>query len=129
MVEGSRQTCSAVTRDGKSCSARPRPGADRCPWHDDALSARRREWSAKGGAARSTAARVKKSLPDEALTAAEMQGLVGRVLRQVIAGEITPGIGNCVANLARALVTVREATELEGRLRSLEERAGLREPA
>jgi hypothetical protein len=69
--------------------------------------------------------RASKHLADEALTAAELQGLVSRVLRQVISGELEPGVGNCVANLARSLVTIREATTLEERLTALEAAAGV----
>ena len=46
-------------------------------------------------------------------------------LRAVLAGKIEPGVGNAVANLARAAVAVREATELEARLAELEARAGV----
>jgi hypothetical protein len=41
----------------------------------------------------------------------------------VLAGKLEPGVGNAVANLARAAVTVREATELEHRLQVLEVQA------
>ena len=116
--------CSARNKSGGPCNAQIwRDGL--CRWHHPELEAQRIEERRRGGRARSNKARAMKQLPDEALTAAELQGLVSRVLRQVISGALEPGIGNCVANLARSLVTIREATTLEERLTDLEYQAGL----
>jgi hypothetical protein len=123
VVVETRGSCAALTRDGKPCSARVRPGTAWCPWHAPDLAARRAEWSARGGTARSNASRAAKRLPDEALTPAELQGLVSRTMWQVISGELEVGVGNCVANLARSLIVIREATTTEDRLRELEQRA------
>jgi len=62
---------------------------------------------------------------DAALTPREIEGYISMALRAVLAGKIEPGVGNAVANLARAAVAVREATELEARLAELELRAGI----
>ncbi len=56
---------------------------------------------------------------------AEVQGLIGVTLRAVMAGQMTPGQGTAVAALARAAMSVREASETEERLTTLEHRAGL----
>ena len=110
--EGSGR-CRGVTRDGSPCAAKPRPGADRCPWHDQDLAAKRREWSQRGSAARSNAARAKKGLPAGVLTNEELRGLVGVTIKRVLAGAAEPAIGNSVAALARAYVAVAEAGALE----------------
>lgn len=121
------ERCQAVTKSGKPCSARPVDDAGLCAWHSPAWAERRREWSAKGGAQRSNQQRAKKRLPTSTLAPIEIQGLLGVALRDVLAGRVEPGIANAAANLARALVTVREASEVEERLSALEGRAGLSE--
>jgi hypothetical protein len=117
-------TCTMRNKSGQPCSARAwRDGV--CRWHHPDLEAQRTEERRRGGHARSNRVRASKHLADDALTAAELQGLVSRVLRQVISGELEPGIGNCVANLSRSLVAIREATTLEQRLAELERAAGV----
>ena len=113
MVDGRSPTCSAVTREGKPCSARPRPGSDRCPWHDEALSERRRQWSAEGGRRRSNAARAKKELPAGVLTNDQLRGVLGLTIAKVLSGAVEPGVGSSVASLARAYVAVTEAGAVE----------------
>ncbi len=125
MVEEGWGRCVAVTRNGSPCEAKPRPGSDYCPWHDEGLATRRSEWSRRGGIGRSNKQRAAKQLPEEILTPAVLQGLLGRTLRDVIAGRVEPGVANAAANLGRAIVAVRQATELEQRLTELEERAGI----
>lgn len=61
------------------------------------------------------------------MTPPEIQGFVAVALRGVMTGSITPGVANAVASLARAAVAVREATEIEQRLRELEDKAGVTE--
>jgi hypothetical protein len=73
--------CTATTKAGKPCSAQARPGKRVCLWHDAEAAEERCQNAAKGGQARSSLSRLKRSLP------------------------------------------------LEERLRELETRAGLREPA
>ncbi|MDP9365271.1 MAG: hypothetical protein M3Q10_13780 [Chloroflexota bacterium] len=124
MVEQGSARCVGVTRDGSPCNAKPRPGADSCPWHDEALAARRAEWSRRGGIGRSNKRRAAKAMP-AAMTPADLQSLLGVVLRGVVAGKIEPGVGNAAANLGRAIVAVREATTTEERLAALESAAGV----
>src|SRR4051794_5103148 len=116
--------CTARNKSGALCSAQAWRD-DLCRWHHPALESQRAEERRRGGAARSNQARARKRLPSAVLTSSELQGLVGQVLRDVISGDIEPAIGNCVANLARSLVSVREATELEERLVALETAAGM----
>lgn len=119
--------CLGTNKDGSPCSAAPR-ASGYCLWHDPALMEQRAAWRSMGGANRSNRTRAGKRLAMPGVTTQELQHLVGQALKDVIAGELPPAVGNCVANLARALVAVREATELEERLAALEaSSAGLSE--
>jgi hypothetical protein len=57
----------------------------------------------------------------------ELAAALGAVFRDVVAGRVAPSVGNCAANIARALVVVRDAGEIETRLAALEVAAGLGE--
>ena len=108
--------CQATANSGKPCSASPRPGRPFCLWHDDAAAAERRAISRKGGEARSNRARARKQYADGALTPVEVEGLIGDTIHGVISGKLEPGVGNAVANLARAAMAVREAADFEAAL-------------
>jgi hypothetical protein len=56
-----------------------------------------------------------------------VQGVLGAVLRDLLAGELDLPVANAAANVARAFAAVAQAGEMEGRLRELEEKAGLRD--
>ena len=116
--------CRAVAKSGNPCGATVVAPSGMCAWHAPEWAARRREWSRKGGENRSNRARAKRNLPD-GLTPAELQGYLALALRGVLGGKVQPAVGNCVAALARSIVTVREATELEERIADLESRAGV----
>jgi len=119
--------CSATTRRGIPCGSPPLPGSALCWLHDPNVAEQRREASRKGGKARSNAARAKKALPAEIMTDAELLSWLGVMLKRVMAGATTPAIGNSVATIAKAMVAVRQASELEDRLAELEQRAGIDE--
>jgi hypothetical protein len=119
MVDKSSPTCSAETREGKPCSARPRPGSDRCPWHDADLSDRRREWSAKGGKSRSHQARARKQLAGDIHDMSDVKVRLMVALSSVEAGKLDPGPANAMANLARAIATVAGVADFEGQLAEL----------
>ncbi len=119
------ERCQATNKGGSSCNAQARPDRATCAWHDVDLADQRKAWSGKGGRARSNAARAKKRLPDGLMTPAELRGLLGTVLKAVVAGQLEPGVGNAAANIARAMTTIQEAQEFEERIATLEQRAGL----
>ena len=114
------QMCIAITKEGRPCSAGPVRPSGYCYWHDPALFEQRRTDRQRGGAARSNVARARKQIAGAVLEPADLQGLLGATLRGVIAGRLEPGIGNAAANIARALIAIREATDLEARLTALE---------
>ena len=117
--------CQSLNQSGRPCSAAVYQDGW-CRWHHPDLGERRREWAKKGGANRSNKTRARREM-QPALTAAELEQLVGQVLRDVVAGEVEPGVGNCVANLGRALASIRETVTLEERLTELERAAGIGE--
>jgi hypothetical protein len=112
--------CSALRRDGSRCSAPAQPGKATCWGHDPELIAKRQEGRRKGGYGKSNAARARKQLIDGALSPAELEGLLGVTLKAVLAGSKEPGVGNAVANLARAAIAVRESAALEDRVADLQ---------
>jgi len=112
--------CCATNKNGSPCSAGPVRDDGYCYWHSPGLADQRRTDRQRGGVARSNVARARKQIAGAVLEPADIQGLLGATLRAVIAGRLEPGIGNAAANIARALVAVREATEIETRLTALE---------
>src|SRR5215212_4634152 len=123
------ERCTATTKEGKPCSAQPRPGRPYCLWHDPDAAAERRRNAAKGGQSRSNLARLKRALPTESLAFGDVQRVLGAVLRDLLAGKLDPPVANAAANVARAFAAIAQAGEMDERLRELEARAGLREPA
>jgi hypothetical protein len=119
--------CRATNAAGAPCSATPVRPSGWCWFHDPALTAERDAGRRKGGVERSNQARARKQYADGALAPIEVQGLIGTTLRAVLVGKVTPGQGQAVAALARAAMTVREASEVEERLAELEARAGIGE--
>ncbi len=115
------ETCEAITRTGTRCAAQAVDGVH-CPWHSTSPEwvAKRSQWSAEGGRKRSNAERARKSLPDAALTPAQLACVLSKALGDVLGGTLEPGRANAVSGLARTLVTISEAVELETRLTALE---------
>ena len=117
--------CQATARNGKPCSATPRPGRPYCAWHDPEAAEQRREWSRRGGAARSNASRAKKQMP-ELMTTDEVAAYLGVVFKQVITHRTEPAIATAAAAVARAMIAVTEAGAIEVRLSALEAAASKR---
>jgi hypothetical protein len=121
------QQCTGTTKTGAPCRARALPGADTCVTHDPGRIADLAEWRRRGGKAKSNKARARKALPAEILTAAEIQGVLAKALRQVLSGDLEPGRANAAATIARALLAAKQVSDLEDRLTALESAAGLTE--
>ena len=119
--------CSATTKAGAACSGTPLPGREWCFSHAPELNQRRAEGQRRGGSMRSNTARAQRQFVAEALDSGQVLGLLSVALRGVLGGRVEPGRANAAASLGRAIVAVREATELEARLADLEARAGIGE--
>jgi hypothetical protein len=118
--------CRALNAAGSPCSATPVRASGWCYWHDPSLEQERRQWRARGGANRSNTARARRHLPD-AMSLDELQAMLSVVLKSVVTKKTVPGVGNAVANLARAMVAVDEAaktSDFDARLADLERVAG-----
>jgi hypothetical protein len=83
-------------------------------WHDPARSHR------------STAAR---ELRKHATDMSSLRGTLFLALKRVSDGELEPNVANSMATIARAIVAVSQATDLEERLAALEEQAGIQRVA
>lgn len=125
MVDASK--CEGTNREGGPCSATPQTGKAWCVWHDPSLVDQRRQWNQDAGRAKSNRARAKKRLLTSGMTLDEVDGALGVAIRGVLTGNLSPGIGTAVATLAKAVVAVRTAHDLETRLEALERAAGIRE--
>jgi hypothetical protein len=116
--------CKATNANGAPCGAQAiRDGW--CAWHDPERQAQMTEARRRGGQAKSNRTRARKQLASTAMTPAELQGVIGASIAKVLSGTITPGMGQAVAALARASVSIREATEFDERLEALEAANGL----
>ena len=111
--------CPATNRDGAPCSGQA-DASGWCRWHDPARAEERRRNAVNGGKAKSNRSRARKQVIGLAMTPAELSGVLSDTLRRTLAGELEPGVANAAANISRALLAVREATEVEDRLAALE---------
>src|SRR4051812_23389674 len=111
--------CKAKNVSGSPCSSTPVRDDGYCYWHSPALAAEREAARRRGGAARSNQARAAKHLPP-VLSSSDLLAVLSGAMRRVERGELEPGPANAMAALARAMNTIREATEFENRLATLE---------
>ena len=117
--------CLGTNRDGNPCSAMPDPGTTWCRWHSPDREAERKEWRRKGGANRSNRARARKQLAGQVMSMSDMDAFLCASMVKVAAGRMEPGVGSAVATLARTVVAIRTAGEIERRLEHLEQVAGI----
>lgn len=114
-------TCKGTTKDGNPCGAQVRAGSGFCPWHDPEFAGKRSEWSRQGGKNSSIKARTRKALPDGALSITETHALMGKVLVDLIAGDIEPAIATAASNVARTIDTLARGSELEEQISQMRE--------
>ena len=120
--------CTGYNKSGAPCRAQAWKD-NLCRWHHPDLEVQRAEERRRGGHARSNAARARKALAGELRDMGEVKTRLMIALTKVEAGELESGPANAMANLARAIATIVQVGELEDRIRELESRAGVREPA
>jgi len=117
--------CQGTNRTGEPCSAYVEPGAAWCRWHDPARAEERIAWSRRGGQARSNRARARRQLADAVLSIDDLDALLCSSMVKVAAGRMEPNVGSAVATIAKTVVGIRTAGELERRLEELERAAGI----
>ena len=117
--------CSALTKDNKPCKGTPLAGSEWCFSHHPDLEERRREGSAKGGSEKSNSARARRHFRNASLDAPDIHGLLSGALVQVSEGSMEPAVGNALAAMSKALVTIYESTLLTERIEQLEQAAGI----
>ena len=119
------ERCQSRAADGKPCAANVVDGTH-CAWHSAALEwvEKRRQWSIKGGRQRSNAARAKRQLPVEPVTTAELHAWMGLLFTRVMAGKTEPNVGTACATIAKTMVELAKASDLEERMAAIERRLG-----
>ncbi|MDO8674303.1 MAG: hypothetical protein Q7O66_23080 [Dehalococcoidia bacterium] len=111
-----KRRCTATRKDGKPCGAFAL-SSGLCYGHDPARQADREAARARGGRNSSTAARLRGAIPARLLPIYDKLELA---LNEVHTGALDTRRATAMAALARALVAVLQAGELEDRLRQLE---------
>src|ERR1019366_7610916 len=114
--------CHAKTRTGAPCPIIAMPGVEdlNCFAHtqDVAVKARRIAARAKGGSARSTASRAYAIMLRGPY--ADVADAVRRAIKEVYEGDLDPARGSSIAQLARSLVNVQDASVTDARIDALE---------
>ena len=117
--------CQGTNRNGEPCSAHVYGGEVWCRWHDPARAEDRAEWSRKGGQARSNRARARRQLAGQVMSIDDIDAVLCVALTKVSEGAMEPGVGSSMAGIAKAIVGIRTASDLEKRLEELERSAGI----
>src|SRR5688500_18337755 len=78
--------CKATKHDGTPCSGTPFRGGDFCWFHDPAQADKRADGRRQGGSARSNKRRAMKEVEAHAMTPAELEGVIGLTITQVLSG-------------------------------------------
>lgn len=109
--------CRGLRKDGQRCTAPALTSSPYCFSHDPELAEKRAQARRKGGQHRSNVARLRGLVPPRLV---EVYDVLERALREVHDGELEPKAASAMASIARAMVAVVTAGELEERVRSLE---------
>jgi hypothetical protein len=116
--------CREHNRAGGPCGAQHYKDGY-CRWHHPDLDAQRQAERAAGGQARSNKARAKKQLSEQVMSIGDIDAVLCLALKKVVVGTMPPGVGGAMAGIAKAVVTIRTAGDLERRLEALELQAGV----
>jgi len=97
-------------------------GSDYCVNHSPDISDEQRAaWRATGGKNSSAKARARKQLPGELMTPDEIGAWLAICFKRVITEKMDPSVANAVSTMSRAMLAVREASDIEDRLNALEQ--------
>lgn len=111
-------TCSAKTKTGAPCQARPLANSLYCFAHEPTLAGKRAEWRRKGG--RKSKRRERQGQAAALQTPEEIKVFLGRMIESVRNGEIAPTEANAIARLCNLQLKAIEHTEFAERLRTVE---------
>lgn len=111
-------TCHATRADGQPCTTPVVSTGRYCFGHDPDLAAKRAEARRRGGANRANRVRLAKIMPVRLVPVWEQ---LEQALADVLAGDLDPRQAQAAATVARALVAILQAGELEERVRRLEQ--------
>jgi len=101
-------------------------GSAYCLAHSPDISDEQRAaWRRAGGKNSSAKVRAQKTLPTEAMGAAELLSWLTVVFRRVITGQMAPPVGTAAASIARTITEISKAAEIEQRIADLERELGL----
>lgn len=112
--------CSATRRDGQPCRAPAVGPSGLCFSHDPARVVARVEANQRGGRHKARIIRLRGLIPPRLLPIFDV---LEAALGEVHEATITPQQAGAMASLARAMVAVLSAGELEERVRNLEREA------
>ena len=114
---GDVRHCAGVRKDGTPCTTRVLAGGRYCFAHAPELAERRTEARRRGGRQRRNAVRLRGLMPPRLVPIFDTLAVA---LAEVHHGDLDPKQAQAMASLARALVAVLTAGELEERVRKLE---------
>lgn len=109
--------CAAIRRDGAACQSAVLAGGGWCYTHDPNRANERTEARRRGGQHRSNLARARVAVPERLVP---IIAKLEVAFDAAVAGALDPRTALAVAALARALVIVVQAGDVEVRLRRLE---------
>ena len=111
--------CQFIKEDGKRCKARPITGDVYCYFHSSKVSQEdRREASSRGGKSKSI---VKPLPPVKISKISDIASLLADTINRTRAGEMPARVANAVGGLSNYLLKAIEMSELEDRIKKLEE--------
>lgn len=113
-----RKQCQGTRKDGSGCTAFALPSSDFCFAHDPGRAQERSEARAKGGRNRANVVRLRGIVPPRLIPVFDQ---LERALIEVHVGSLPASHATAMASVARAMVAVLTAGELEERVRNLEE--------
>lgn len=112
-----RHQCRGTRRDGGACAAAGVAANGWCRMHDPERAAEVAEDRRRGGRNRADLVRLRSLVPPRLIA---VYDALERALQEVHDGDLTPPQAQAMSALARALVAVLTAGELEQRVRDLE---------
>lgn len=114
------RNCQATRRDGQPCQARALPGSAFCWAHDPTQAGKRTDARRRGGQHSAKVHRLRGLVPPRLVAVYDRLEVA---LGETHDGTLTPPQAQAMASLARAMVAVLTAGELEARVRELEQAA------